>query len=565
MTASITRRPDRFRRFWSSRLWLLAAVLGAMTLYSGVTIIHDGNQRVLALGLVTQATAVHTAALATARLERLALEAFAPAGPLAASTPRPGTGRATIDVLARRQREGRSCACRDLLPASHFFHYDVASGALDVIAIDSTGIAAYQGTPASPVALADLARTESQSSRAVSNASSHLIADPRLGSRSVVTLVQREDHGTALAVYGMVVETRGALAALFARPPQHSAIDSAGLARLDSLSLEIRGVGGERLFGQIGAGRAHAIVQLGGPLRGLRLVMAVEPSRVAGPLLAPHTRFRLWNLGALLAATIIVLAIAVSASRRELLLARARSDFIAGVSHDLRMPLAQILIASETLTLRRERNDGERVSLASSIVRETRRLMALVDNVLLFSRSGAVELKPALRAVSVTELLVEVADAVRLTVDDASQTLEVIPGPPATVMADPRLVRQALVNLIDNALKYGAAQQRIRLRAEQDGTSVRLYVDDEGPGIPSADRAKIFEPYARLARDQVSERTGTGLGLAVVRQIAEACGGRVWLEDAPERGARAVIELRAATVAQSFAEPAEVALGRQDA
>jgi signal transduction histidine kinase len=185
--------------------------------------------------------------------------------------------------------------------------------------------------------------------------------------------------------------------------------------------------------------------------------------------------------------------------------------------------------------------------------------MALVDNVLLFSRSGAVALEPTLRPVPVTELLIEVTEAVRLAVDDAGQTLEIVPGPAVAVMADGRLVRQALVNLVDNALKYGAPRQRVRIGAEQRGALVHLYVDDEGPGIPATERTTIFEPYARLAYDQVSERTGTGLGLAVVRQIAEACGGRVWLEDAPGRGARAVIALRAATVAEPIAAAPEVA------
>ena len=555
MTALAPPPPVRIRRLWSSRLWVLSAILGATTLYSGVTTIHDGDQRGLALGLVTQATAMHTSALASARLERLALEGFAPAGPLAASAPDAGTGRATIDVLARRQRDGQACACRDLFPVSYFFHYAVPNGPLDIVAVDGASTAA---APTRTV-LAELASAESQASRAVSNSSSHLIADERLGGQSIVTLVQRDDRGTALAVYGMVVETRGALGALFARPPQRSAIDSAGLARLDSLSLEIRGRNGERLFGQLGTGRAHAIVRLGGPLHGLQLTMAVAPSRVATPLLAPHGRARLWNLGALLAATIVALAIAVGASRRELLLARARSDFIAGVSHDLRMPLAQILIASETLSLRRERNDGERVSLASSIVRETRRLMGLVDNVLLFSRSGSIALKPALRPVPVADLFTEVADAVQLAVDDAGQSLEIAPAPAVSVLADRRLVRQALVNLVDNALKYGAPNQRIRLGVELAGASARLSVEDQGPGIPAAERAKIFEPYARLANDQVSERTGTGLGLAVVRQIAEACGGRVWLEDAPGCGARAVIELRAATVPEPLPATSAVA------
>jgi len=556
MTAHTVRGSNRFRFPWSSRLWILSAALGALTVYTAVSTIHDGNQRRLALSLITQATAMHLSTLASARLERFAIEAFAPAGPLAPSPPAGSAGRTTAEFLARRQRQGEACACRELLRVSQFFHYDVTTGQMDVVAVDSVR---ERASGVETGILQEIARAESQAPRGVSNASSRFIADQRLGDRSIVALVQRDDRGTALAVYGMLVDTRETLGAAFARGAGHSAIDSAGLTRLDSLSLEVTTAEDERLFGALGPGRAKGVVLLGGPLRGLRLTIAIAETRVASPLLAPHSRTRLWHLAVLLAATIVTLAISVGASRRELMLARARSDFIAGVSHDLRMPLAQILIASETLSLRRERTDGERVSLASSIVRETRRLMALVDNVLLFSRSGAVELKPAVRPVGVTELLSDVSDAVQLAVEDAGQSIEIAPAPATTVMGDRRLVRQALVNLVDNALKYGTPGQRIRLGAEPDGASVRLFVEDEGPGIPAVDRDRIFEPYARLAHDQVSERTGTGLGLAVVRQIAVACGGRVWLEDAPARGTRAVIELRAAPATAPFAAAPEVA------
>jgi signal transduction histidine kinase len=260
---------------------------------------------------------------------------------------------------------------------------------------------------------------------------------------------------------------------------------------------------------------------------------------------------RLWNLGALITATIIVIALAITASRRELQLERARSDFIAGISHDLRMPLAQILIASETIALARERDATDRASLANSIIREARRLIGLVDNVLLFSRSGAVELKPLLRPVQVSQLLNDVAEAVRLSVEDAGQIIEVKAETVQTATADARLVRQALVNLVDNALKYGSAGQRITLSAEQQHDAVRIFVDDEGPGIPAEQHDRIFQPYARLEHDQSSERTGTGLGLAVVRQIAEACGGRVWVEERKPHGLRAVLELRATGAAHA--------------
>jgi len=258
-----------------------------------------------------------------------------------------------------------------------------------------------------------------------------------------------------------------------------------------------------------------------------------------------QSQLQLLHIALLLIATISVVTLAATASRRELLLARARSDFIAAVSHDLRMPLAQILIASETLAMQRDRTDAERVSLASSIVRETRRLVGLVDNVLLFSRSGALELTPSLRPVGVDELLDDVVDAVRLAVDDAGQTIEMVGERGLTITADGRLVRQALVNLVDNALKYGKGGQLIRLGAERNGERVRISVEDDGPGVPEAERTRVFEPYTRLPEDQVSERTGTGLGLAVVRRITDACGGRVWIEDGTTRGARVIVELPA--------------------
>jgi signal transduction histidine kinase len=464
---------------------------------------------------------------------------------LATARPDSGAARATIELEARRQRDGRTCECRDLLPATHFFHVDASTREVEVTPVDQTATAAAPPTEA----LVAIATKEAEAPRAASNSASHLVVDARLGNRSVVAMVQRDDRGAPLAVYGAVVDTRETLATLFAHAPGHAPNDPAGLASLDSLSLRVTTPAGDALYGTLKPGNAHAIARLAGPLRGLELTISLAPSRV-GPLMAQaHLQFV--HVGALMLATIVALALAVTASRKELLLARARSDFIAGVSHDLRMPLAQILIASETLAMQRERNDGERVGLASSIVRETRRLVALVDNVLLFSRSGALELKPVLRPVQVAELFDDVVDGVRLAVEDAGQTIDVAVSSDLAVMADRRLTRQALVNLVDNALKYGSPGQCILLGAERRGGVVRLFVEDDGPGVPESERRKIFEAYARLPQDQVSERTGTGLGLAVVRQIVESSGGRVWFEDAEPRGARVVMELAATTVSDA--------------
>jgi signal transduction histidine kinase len=222
------------------------------------------------------------------------------------------------------------------------------------------------------------------------------------------------------------------------------------------------------------------------------------------------------------------------------------------------MPLAQILIASETLALRRERDDAERGRLSSSIVREARRLMSIVDNVLLFSRSGAVALRPRLEPVSIAALFDDVIDAVKLAVEDAGQTIETHDPASLAVLGDRQLLRQALVNLIDNALKYGSAGQRIELGAERHADFVRLYVADEGPGVPDSERARLFEPYERLARDQTSERTGTGLGLAVVRHIVQVSSGRVWFDPSSPRGTRVILELPIAELHEPVAREREL-------
>jgi signal transduction histidine kinase len=283
-----------------------------------------------------------------------------------------------------------------------------------------------------------------------------------------------------------------------------------------------------------------------GSLEGLTIRVALNTDQLRYPLLPVIPQTQLWLLGLLLLCTIILVAVAVSSTRREMQVAQTRSDFIAGVSHDLRMPLAQILLASETLAMQRERNDGERVTLASSIVREAQRLAALVDNVLLFSRSGAVELRARLEPVSVAALFEEVVESVQLAMTDAGQTICTNVGDTTIVLADRQLLRQALVNLVDNSLKYGTTGQRIRVAAESSSVErVRIVVEDEGPGVPVSERARVFEPYERLARDQASERTGAGLGLAVVDQIVRALGGRVWLESTSSGGTRAIIELRA--------------------
>jgi signal transduction histidine kinase len=532
-------------RLWANRLWLLSAVLGMTTLGATAAIIHDASRQTAAAHVVVRATSHQVVAAAADRLENLAIQTFAPVAPWEPGTS--STAAAELEALAKAQDASAVCQCRDTLPADAFFRVDMSSGDVD---IRRRGVHTADSPSVPADALRAIGRANAGRPRIAHHANVHLVIPATLGGRGVVTIVRADAQGRPVAVYGLVGNAREitrvtfpALAAV-GRPSDGESMQPP----LDSSSLEIKTEGSATpIFGSLDerhALRATALAK--GPLEGLVVTAGLTRGQAIHSLFVSQRE--LWHLGGLTLATIFAIVLAIGSSRREVLLARTRSDFIAGVSHDLRMPLAQILIASETLSLRREKDDRERLRLSSSIVREARRLMSIVDNVLLFSRSGAVALKPRLEPLAIRTLFDDVLDAVSLAVDDAGQTIDADDHSLA-ILGDRQLLRQALVNLVDNALKYGKPRQRIRLVAEEIGAStVRLAVEDEGPGVPESERARIFEPYERLDRDQTSERTGTGLGLAVVRHIAQVCGGRVWIDDAYTNGTRAVIELPASAL-----------------
>jgi signal transduction histidine kinase len=117
-----------------------------------------------------------------------------------------------------------------------------------------------------------------------------------------------------------------------------------------------------------------------------------------------------------------------------------------------------------------------------------------------------------------------------------------------TAPVDGGALRQVLLNLLDNAVKYGPAGQTVMVGMALFGERVRLWVDDEGPGIPAGERARVFEPFRRLAGAAEASAAGCGIGLAVVLELVTLHGGRVWADAAPGGGARMVVELPGAAV-----------------
>jgi two-component system cell cycle sensor histidine kinase PleC len=186
--------------------------------------------------------------------------------------------------------------------------------------------------------------------------------------------------------------------------------------------------------------------------------------------------------------------------------------------------------------------DTTRRSLAS-IVDETSRLQQLIDNVLHFSRAERRLTRVAVEPLSLDGLVGRVAaDFAPLVADRGIRLAVTIPAD-IVVVADPNAVRQILLNLLDNAARYGPEGQQISIGARRRGPLADCWVEDEGPGISVPDALRVWQPFVRLERDRESVVAGTGLGLAVVRELVLAQGGNCRIERGTYRGARIVIQL----------------------
>lgn len=294
---------------------------------------------------------------------------------------------------------------------------------------------------------------------------------------------------------------------------------------------------------------------------GLDVVATVRGDAAGQLIIGGLPASRLPFLLALLGIAAALALVGVGQLRRESALATLRSDFVANVSHELRTPLAQMRLFLETFRLGRFSTRDQREWLLDSIDRETARLSNLVENLLLFSRleHGRSRALPE---------PVELADEIRRIVQDfeplaASRRVrlrsDLRVGVIAAVQRGP--FRQLLLNLLDNAIKYGPPGQTVtvRLTSAQDaiGRVARIAVQDMGPGVPLADRTRIWKPFQRGSEAPANASAGGGIGLAIVQEVAEQHGGRAWVEDGAAGGAVFMVELPADAAAADASGPAE--------
>jgi signal transduction histidine kinase len=240
---------------------------------------------------------------------------------------------------------------------------------------------------------------------------------------------------------------------------------------------------------------------------------------------------------------LVVIAAGVVATyrlvRRETEIARLKADFVANVSHDLKTPLSLIRMFGETLELGRVRDEAQRQEYYRVITRESERLSRLIDNVLDFSRIEGGRRRYDLAPTAVEPLVRDALEAFEYPLSQGGFRVEarVAPDLPEVVM-DADAVGQALANLIDNAVKYSGDRKTLRVDAVVQDGRLALSVEDEGIGIPREEQGRIFEKFYRAGRSETQGRRGSGVGLALVRHVGEAHGGRVTVESRPGAGSR---------------------------
>jgi len=377
-------------------------------------------------------------------------------------------------------------------------------------------------------------------------------------------LLPRTIDGRPLAVYGLAVDPVAYVAPLLDNVLAKQRLLPPALSRgahTDSLvALAVRDGAGRPLYRSAAAfpGGYPATDTLEARYGGLRISVALNPRAAERVIPGGLPRSRLPVLVLLFALTAGLVAVAAVQLRRQQELARVRTDFVSGVSHELRTPLAQIRLLAELLHLGKPDSEAGRRRAARIIDQESRRLSYLVENILAFSRAeraeGAGRAGPARLAAAPLDLAAEAAEVLELfaplaTAAGARLELRVVPN--ALALADSAAVRQVLLNFLDNAARYGPRGQRVAVGVERASEGfgrearVRLWVEDEGPGVPPEERARVFEPYYRMARDAAVTGGGSGIGLAVVRDLVARQGGRAWVERGASGGARFVAEFPA--------------------
>lgn len=446
------------------------------------------------------------------------------------------------------------CRCEGLLDGAVFFQ-----GRLDDASFTTRpDVAGEEWWTAVEEDLVRRARTSSQRIQ--------LVPAPSLGKtpRAYAFSIVRDEDERPREVYGFAAryeDLEPLFAGFFERAPLFPPIMAESSPNRDLVRVTVGDPAGQVLFGvPLAEHRNPVETTFDDDLASLVVYASMRPDVADRFIIGGLPQSRLPLLAILLLLTLGVGVAAAVQVRREWQLARLRDDFVSGVSHELRTPLTQIRMFGELLESEKLTTPEERRRATSVITREAGRLTHQLENVLFFSRlrraPGARSHDEVVRVRRVAEEAVEafapLAAARRVTLrTDLS-------GDPVVRGSSPAF-HQILTNLLDNALKYGPEGQTVTVSVNAEGGRVQVAVEDQGPGIPKSDRESVWDPFYRLDRDVTGQVLGSGIGLAVVAELARRHGGRAWVEAPEGGGARFVVSVPESDETRLRAIPTAVA------
>jgi len=285
---------------------------------------------------------------------------------------------------------------------------------------------------------------------------------------------------------------------------------------------------------------------------GLPWTLRLTPSEAAGAAQASLSRRNLLAAGFALMVLVIAAAsyFVFRAVNRELCVARLQSDFVATVSHEFRTPLTAMCHLTEMLD-EGSTPAGRLPHYYRALVKETRRLRAMVESLLDFGRMEAGRRLYQMEETSAADLTAQVVAEFREQISAAAQRIELHAPPPGSgsngfsIRADREAIALALRNLLDNAVKYSPESSTVRVSVESSGALTTISVADQGAGIPPAEQRDIFRKFVRGSAARALNVKGTGIGLAIAEHIVKAHGGRLEVKSEPGQGSRFTIVLPA--------------------
>ncbi|HYG04099.1 MAG TPA: HAMP domain-containing sensor histidine kinase [Chryseosolibacter sp.] len=222
--------------------------------------------------------------------------------------------------------------------------------------------------------------------------------------------------------------------------------------------------------------------------------------------------------------------------KKEVDLAQNKADFVSNVSHEIRTPLALISMFAETLEMDRVPSEEKKREYYHIISKETQRLSGIVNKILNFSQTEANKKTLYPERLHVDTEIKNILDTYQFHLSNKGFAYTYEPVGDLYIKADKEAFTEIMINLIDNAMKYSDTVKKIDLSTRAEGTDVCIVIKDHGIGISKKDQKHIFDKFYRVPEGNLARKSGTGLGLSLVKQLMEAQGGRIMVSSEPGHG-----------------------------